>query len=162
MILLFIAILMIQCLVAVHSQSLLSLPLNLENVANKNSTAKTVDKHPIIQLDLTNNNSKRQDKNVNITQSPNESLNKNTLSEDRVHSEDLEESSVLNKFVIVIVALTIVFFIFLAVRTFRASRNSIVKKYGVKARRCDVEMEPLPLDDEEDETIFELGNFARH
>lgn len=37
----------------------------------------------------------------------------------------------------------------------------IIKKYGERKRRTDVEMAPLPLhndDDEEDETLFDLGN----
>lgn len=36
----------------------------------------------------------------------------------------------------------------------------IVKKYGEKRRRTDVEMAPLPLhvDDDDDETVFDVGN----
>lgn len=36
----------------------------------------------------------------------------------------------------------------------------IVKKYGERYRRTDVEMTPLPLneDEEEDETVFDLEN----
>lgn len=37
----------------------------------------------------------------------------------------------------------------------------IIKKYGERNRRTNVEMTPLPLhddDDEEDETVFDLGH----
>lgn len=35
----------------------------------------------------------------------------------------------------------------------------MVQKYGVRANRSDIEMRPLPLDDEEDDdTVFEIGN----
>lgn len=38
----------------------------------------------------------------------------------------------------------------------------MVRKYGVRARREDVEMVPLPLDDEEEEDIvFELNQNNR-
>lgn len=35
----------------------------------------------------------------------------------------------------------------------------MVQKYGVRANRADIEMRPLPLDEEEDDdTLFEIGN----
>lgn len=39
----------------------------------------------------------------------------------------------------------------------------VIKKYGERNRRTDVEMTPLPLhdDDEEDETVFDLGSVNR-
>lgn len=47
-------------------------------------------------------------------------------------------------------------------QTFFRNRRvpKIIKKYGERNRRTDVEMAPLPLheDDEDDETVFDLGN----
>lgn len=40
-----------------------------------------------------------------------------------------------------------------------APQSTHVSKYGVRARRGDVEMLPLPLDeDTEDDTVFDIGN----
>jgi hypothetical protein len=38
----------------------------------------------------------------------------------------------------------------------------MVNKYGVRTRRSDIEMTPLPLDeDDEDETLFEVSSANR-
>lgn len=38
-------------------------------------------------------------------------------------------------------------------------RPTAVRKYGVLTQRTDIEMLPLPLDDEEDDdTVFDVGN----
>lgn len=43
-----------------------------------------------------------------------------------------------------------------------SSSPSIVQKYGIRANRSDLEMQPLPLEEEEDEeTVFEVGNGSR-
>nr|CAH7761637.1 unnamed protein product [Callosobruchus chinensis] len=138
---------------------------NLENVPKKHDPTKPVDQ-PVIDLNKTTVTKPQNKDFVNVPQTPvkkqDESFDKNILPEEEHPAES--ESSTLTKGVIVIVSLTMIFFIYLAIRVFRAPRGSnvIVKKYGVRARRCDVEMEPLPLDDEEDETVFELGNFTKH
>ncbi|VEN41716.1 unnamed protein product [Callosobruchus maculatus] len=138
---------------------------NLENLPKKHDPTKLVDQ-PVSNLSKTNVTKPQNKDFVAVSQAPmkksNESFDKNVMPEDANPAES--ESSSLTQGVIVIVSLTMIFFIFLAIRVFRAPRgpNVIVKKYGVRARRCDVEMEPLPLDDEEDETVFELGNFTKH
>lgn len=41
----------------------------------------------------------------------------------------------------------------------RRSRDARIKKYGIRLTRGNIEMTPLPLDnDDEDETIFDLKN----
>lgn len=40
----------------------------------------------------------------------------------------------------------------------RNKRVPMVRKYGIRARRSDIEMEPLQSDDEEDETVFDMKN----
>nr|CAI5840436.1 unnamed protein product [Callosobruchus analis] len=159
---LFVAVLVIQLLIA--EQQVFA---NLENVQKKLETpTKPVDQQ-VVDLKKTNNVTKPQNKDIiNISQAPvkksDESFNKNIMPEEAHPAES--ESNTLTKGVIVVVTMTMIFFIYLAIRVFRAPRgpNVIVKKYGVRTRRCDVEMEPLPLDDEEDETVFELGNFIKH
>ncbi|KAJ8935019.1 hypothetical protein NQ314_013044, partial [Rhamnusium bicolor] len=62
--------------------------------------------------------------------------------------------------VFVFAGITLLFIMYLTFKTYRKrnKKNVLIKKYGVKTRRTDVEMEPLPLDDdEEDETVFDLG-----
>ena len=40
-----------------------------------------------------------------------------------------------------------------------AIRQNIVRKYGVVTERSDMEMLPLPLDDDEDDdTVFDMGS----
>lgn len=37
------------------------------------------------------------------------------------------------------------------------NKSKIMLRYGIRTHRSDIEMEPLPLsDDEEDETLFDL------
>lgn len=39
------------------------------------------------------------------------------------------------------------------------TRPTAVRKYGVLTQRTDIEMLPLPLDDDEDDdTVFDVGN----
>lgn len=42
----------------------------------------------------------------------------------------------------------------------KASSNPVmVQKYGIRTNRSDIEMRPLPLDeDDDDDTLFEVGN----
>lgn len=58
--------------------------------------------------------------------------------------------------------LTIFYFLFKTYRLRNGSQPPTqVRKYGVLTRRGDVEMLPLPLDDDdEDDTVFDLGNHS--
>ncbi|CAH0551675.1 unnamed protein product [Brassicogethes aeneus] len=65
----------------------------------------------------------------------------------------------------VFVGISVLFIMYMAFQTYkkRNHRPVIVKKYGIKTRRTDVEMEPLPLDeDDDDETLFDLGSLRTH
>ncbi|CAL7944210.1 unnamed protein product [Xylocopa violacea] len=62
----------------------------------------------------------------------------------------------------VFVGLSVLVMAYTAFRSFRFSktRAQMVRKYGVLAHRQDVEMRPLPLDEEDDEdtTVFDASN----
>ncbi|XP_076764278.1 uncharacterized protein LOC143431437 [Xylocopa sonorina] len=62
----------------------------------------------------------------------------------------------------VFVGLSVLVMAYIAFRRFRFSktRAQMVRKYGVLAHRQDVEMRPLPLDEEDDEdtTVFDASN----
>ncbi|KAG7211357.1 hypothetical protein KM043_010647 [Ampulex compressa] len=62
----------------------------------------------------------------------------------------------------VFVGLSILVVAYIVFRSFRLSktRAQMVRKYGVLAHRQDVEMRPLPLDEEDDEdtTVFDASN----
>ncbi|KAJ8925310.1 hypothetical protein NQ315_009140 [Exocentrus adspersus] len=70
------------------------------------------------------------------------------------------ESGALMRGIFVFVGITMLFIMYIAYKTYRRKNNNVViKKYGVRTRKSDIEMEPLPLDeDDEDETVFDLGN----
>lgn len=43
-----------------------------------------------------------------------------------------------------------------------SNSTAMVQKYGIRANRSDLEMQPLPLGEEEDEeTLFEVGSTSR-
>ncbi|KAF5291340.1 hypothetical protein FQA39_LY03491 [Lamprigera yunnana] len=55
--------------------------------------------------------------------------------------------------------LTVFYFVYRSYRLRHGSQPSTtVKKYGVTARRSDLEMRPLELDDDDDDTLFEVNN----
>ncbi|KYM95759.1 PREDICTED: uncharacterized protein LOC108780058 [Cyphomyrmex costatus] len=63
---------------------------------------------------------------------------------------------------LVFVGLSILVMAYIVFRSFRLSktRAQLVRKYGVLTHRQDVEMRPLPLDEEDDEdtTVFDASN----
>ncbi|XP_050501132.1 uncharacterized protein LOC126881120 [Diabrotica virgifera virgifera] len=72
------------------------------------------------------------------------------------------ESGAVIRGVLVFGGLGLIFLIYVGVRTYRRRKMPIIRKYGVRARRSDVEMRPLPLDDdEEDETVFDLSHLNK-
>ncbi|XP_072382327.1 uncharacterized protein [Diabrotica undecimpunctata] len=72
------------------------------------------------------------------------------------------ESGAVIRGVLVFGGLSLIFLIYVAVRTYRRRKLPIIRKYGVRGRRSDVEMRPLPLDDdEEDETVFDLSHLNK-
>lgn len=73
------------------------------------------------------------------------------------------ESGTVIRGVLVFVGISMIFILYLGCKTYRKRNlNVIVRKYGVRTRRSDVEMRPLPLDDDdEDETVFDVGNLNK-
>ncbi|KAK9876158.1 hypothetical protein WA026_011274 [Henosepilachna vigintioctopunctata] len=71
-----------------------------------------------------------------------------------------QESGLLTKGMMLLLIVSLFFIMFVAYKTYRRkSRYARIKKYGVRLTRGNVEMRPLPLDnDDEDETIFDLKN----
>lgn len=63
---------------------------------------------------------------------------------------------------LVFVGLSVLVMAYIVFRSFRLSktRAQLVRKYGVLTHRQDVEMRPLPLDEEDDEdtTVFDASN----
>ncbi|CAG9766241.1 unnamed protein product [Ceutorhynchus assimilis] len=83
-------------------------------------------------------------------------------------NETLEEKTIdigpgpVARGIIVFVGLALLFICYVGMKTYRRRKQDkskiMVRKYGVRARRTDVEMEPLSLsDEEEDETVFDLA-----
>ncbi|OXU17968.1 hypothetical protein TSAR_008840 [Trichomalopsis sarcophagae] len=75
-------------------------------------------------------------------------------------------SGALMRGVFVILGLSVLVMAYMVFRSFRLnkSRAQMVRKYGVLAHRQDVEMRPLPLDedDEDDTTVFDASNISSH
>lgn len=76
------------------------------------------------------------------------------------NNQDQFPSGAVERGLWVFVAVSLLFFVYLAIKTYRKrNRVVVVRKYGVRAKRTDLEMEPLPLDDDEDdETVFDVSN----
>ncbi|CAG9861352.1 unnamed protein product [Phyllotreta striolata] len=74
------------------------------------------------------------------------------------------ESGAVIRGVLVLIGISMVFFVYLGCKTYRRRKmNVMVRKYGVRTRRSDLEMRPLPLDDDEDdETVFDVGNINKN
>lgn len=80
-----------------------------------------------------------------------------------VHSTSLNSGALLRGFY-VFVGLTTLALAYMVFRSFRLnkSRTQMVRKYGVLAHKQDMEMRPLPLDedDEDDTTVFDATGLA--
>ncbi|KAL3287917.1 hypothetical protein HHI36_002373 [Cryptolaemus montrouzieri] len=77
------------------------------------------------------------------------------------HSWNIEqESGFLTNTMTILLLISLIFMVFVAYKTYRRkSRNARIKKYGVRLTRGNIEMTPLPLDnDDDDETVFDLKN----
>ncbi|XP_044740382.1 uncharacterized protein LOC123301615 [Chrysoperla carnea] len=60
----------------------------------------------------------------------------------------------------------IIVLVYMGIKTIRVNQpptpDTTVRKYGIKAKRGDLEMLPLPLaEDEDDDTLFDVGNHVR-
>ncbi|XP_044745855.1 membrane protein FAM174-like [Coccinella septempunctata] len=71
-----------------------------------------------------------------------------------------KESEIVTKGSMVLISVSLLFIVFVAFKTYRRkSRSARIKKYGIRLARGNIEMTPLPLDnDDDDETIFDLKN----
>ncbi|KAK4884572.1 hypothetical protein RN001_000843 [Aquatica leii] len=74
---------------------------------------------------------------------------------------DLLQSGALLRGFYVFLGLSIITVFYFVYRSYRLRHGSqpstTVKKYGITARRSDMEMRPLELDDEDDDTLFEVN-----
>ncbi|KAI4493618.1 PREDICTED: membrane protein FAM174-like [Polistes canadensis] len=77
------------------------------------------------------------------------------------HQTSLNSGALLRGFC-VFIGLSILVMAYIVFRNFRLSktRAQMIRKYGILAHRQDVEMRPLPLDEEDDEdtTVFDASN----
>lgn len=102
----------------------------------------------------------------NITSKSSQDVNAN-----RTHIVDKEQTSeehatfnagALVRGFLVFVGLSVLVMAYIVFRSFRLSktRAQLVRKYGVLTHRQDVEMRPLPLEEEDDEdtTVFDASN----
>ncbi|XP_045483633.1 uncharacterized protein LOC123688923 [Harmonia axyridis] len=71
-----------------------------------------------------------------------------------------QESKYVTTGSMILISISLLFMVFVAFKTYRRrSRDARIKKYGIRLTRGNIEMTPLPLDnDDEDETIFDLKN----
>ncbi|XP_012229630.1 membrane protein FAM174B [Linepithema humile] len=106
----------------------------------------------------------------NLTSSKSSSSSPN-IENKTVHTADSEQPSdghatfntgALVRGFLVFVGLSILVMAYIVFRSFRLSktRAQLVRKYGVLTHRQDVEMRPLPLEEEDDEdtTVFDASN----
>ncbi|XP_054012570.1 uncharacterized protein LOC128894679 [Hylaeus anthracinus] len=104
----------------------------------------------------------------NITSKPSLDVNK-TVHTTEPRGEHAAEghtptlnAGALKRGLYVFVGLSVLVMAYIMFRSFRLSktRAQMVRKYGILAHRQDVEMRPLPLDEEDDEdtTVFDASN----
>ncbi|GJQ80813.1 hypothetical protein Trydic_g9400 [Trypoxylus dichotomus] len=91
-----------------------------------------------------------------------ESTQINKIEETIVLNED-RDSGALYRFFLVSIGICTLTVLYVSYRFYRTRTNTTrptaVRKYGVLTQRTDIEMLPLPLDDEEDDdTVFDVGN----
>ncbi|CAK9797628.1 hypothetical protein ANTQUA_LOCUS1269 [Anthophora quadrimaculata] len=94
----------------------------------------------------------------------NKTTHNNEISKEHVgegHATSLNAGALKRGFY-VFVGLSVLVMAYIVFRSFRLSktRAQMVRKYGILAHRQDVEMRPLPLDEEDDEdtTVFDASN----
>ncbi|XP_033223941.1 membrane protein FAM174-like [Belonocnema kinseyi] len=75
-------------------------------------------------------------------------------------------SGALKRGFYVLIGLSVFVIAYFVFRSFRVTktRAQMIRKYGILAHRQDVEMRPLPLDedDEDDTTVFDVSNMSAH
>ncbi|KAF2884235.1 hypothetical protein ILUMI_21927 [Ignelater luminosus] len=75
--------------------------------------------------------------------------------------EEMQSGALLRGFY-VFVGLSVVIMMYFIFRSYRLRHGSqpstTVRKYGVTARRSDMEMRPLELEEDDDDTLFEINN----
>ncbi|EFN66533.1 hypothetical protein EAG_11027 [Camponotus floridanus] len=102
--------------------------------------------------------------NITSKPSPDINANKTHIADNETSSEDHAtfNAGALVRGFLVFVGLSILVMAYIVFRSFRLSktRAQLVRKYGVLTHRQDVEMRPLPLEEEDDEdtTVFDASN----
>ena len=81
-----------------------------------------------------------------------------------VHATSLNSGALLRGF-FVFVGLSVIALAYMLFRSFRLNKNptQMVRKYGILAHKQDIEMRPLPLDEEDDDdtTVFDVSGLAQ-
>lgn len=101
---------------------------------------------------------------ITLKPSPDVNANKTHIADNEPSSEDHAtfNAGALARGFLVFVVLSILVMAYIVFRSFRLSktRAQLVRKYGVLTHRQDVEMRPLPLEEEDDEdtTVFDASN----
>ncbi|XP_030764796.1 uncharacterized protein LOC115889029 [Sitophilus oryzae] len=144
--------------------------IHTKNFNNSSELQSKVENHnPELHIDLTKLKQKGNEQpTINSTNilSANNTIISNKTNQitnpiiNQINDDDVETGAV-SRAILVFVAISIIFILYVAFKTYRRKnvdkRRVLVTKYGVRARRSDVEMVPLPLSDEdEDETVFDL------
>ncbi|GAB1865408.1 Membrane protein FAM174 [Camponotus japonicus] len=102
--------------------------------------------------------------NITSKPSPDVNANKTHIADNETSSEDHAtfNAGALVRGFLVFVGLSILVMAYIVFRSFRLSktRAQLVRKYGVLTHRQDVEMRPLPLEEEDDEdtTVFDASS----
>ncbi|KAL1514374.1 hypothetical protein ABEB36_003642 [Hypothenemus hampei] len=128
------------------------------------------EKHPILKAssNTSNSNSINNNKTVTNTSQHLNTTSPNTRSQVGNDIVNLEESGIgdsgaISRAILVFVALSFLFILYVGFQTYRKKKlgrsQMVLRKYGVRTRRSDIEMEPLPLsdDNDDDETLFDLS-----
>lgn len=99
---------------------------------------------------------------TSVDLNPKSSVDTNRTMQHKEHFGDTLNPGALLRGIYVFVGLSVLVMAYIVFRSFRFSktRAQMVRKYGILAHRQDVEMRPLPLEEEDDEdtTVFDASN----
>lgn len=136
--------------------------IDFKKDTNSQNDSKAV---PVLHMDKVNNAQEHPANALPITNttSSHNDIKATTQANKFLHgSDDLMQSGALQRGFYVLLGGTLLLLLFLGFRMYRLQKggnkpNVMVRKYGVLTNRRDVEMLPLPLDeDDEDDTVFEV------
>nr|XP_022903902.1 membrane protein FAM174-like [Onthophagus taurus] len=147
-----------------------------ENVANDEVISKTKTGNNTVVYEMKPNKTGN-DVKINVTgvitpevkndqkQPQNQTISEKTISIINSNNLPALNEPALHRLFYVLLGLSTVTVCYVAMKMYRVrkgvTRPTHVRKYGVLAQRSDIEMEPLHLDDDEDDdTVFDVGAHA--